>query len=301
MLAQEIESDVAALENERTLFDEANFGRRFQALDFLELDILDRIDGILARLDHPPELVDLKERAQRLTSHLEELNRSYFAMLRQEIRACAGAGIPPKGLLESHVGNIRRDAVPHDKAGYDVLDAFVAGLLLYNPFPVETNKPEPEMIAYQPTPARIIFELIETAQFTTSDVFYDLGSGLGQVPILVNLFSGAKAVGVEFEPAYFEYASACAADLNLPRVSFDNLDARKAAYSDGTAFFMYTPFVGGMLDAVLELLRSETRGRSIRLFTYGPCTPQVCRQVWLRQTSRNGLDPYALAGFTSAA
>jgi hypothetical protein len=37
---------------------------------------------------------------------------------------------------------------------------------------------------------------------TQADVFFDLGSGLGQVPILVNLLSGAAAKGMEFEPVY---------------------------------------------------------------------------------------------------
>ena len=66
------------------------------------------------------------------------------------------------------------------------------------------------MVFYQPTPGRIIFELVERAALQKHDTFYDLGSGLGQVVILVSLLSGARAKGIEFDPAYCEYARRCA-------------------------------------------------------------------------------------------
>jgi SAM-dependent methyltransferase len=155
------------------------------------------------------------------------------------------------------------------------------------------------MVYYQPTPARIILELVEKANLTGKDVFYDLGSGLGQVPILVNLLSEAQAKGIEFEPAYCDYARACAAELNLSRVEFINVDARKADYSDGTVFFMYTPFEGSLLQEVLEKLRGESRKRMIKLFTYGPCTPQVSQQSWLECVDQNGNHIYKLGVFRS--
>ena len=62
------------------------------------------------------------------------------------------------------------------------------------------------MIYYQKTPARIIFELIKRADFQPGDVFYDLGSGFGQVTMLVNLLTSVVSKGVEFEPAYCKYA-----------------------------------------------------------------------------------------------
>jgi SAM-dependent methyltransferase len=176
---------------------------------------------------------------------------------------------------------------------------FINGLLLIRVVSVETKAKEPEMVYYQQTPARIIFELVEKARLTGEDVFYDLGSGLGQVPILVNLLSGATAKGIEFEPAYCDYARGCAADLNLSRVEFINADARTADYSEGTIFFMYTPFEGRILQEVLEKLRGESRRRWIRLFTYGPCTPQVSRQSWLKCVDQNGDHIYKLGVFRS--
>jgi SAM-dependent methyltransferase len=155
------------------------------------------------------------------------------------------------------------------------------------------------MVSYQQTPARIIFELVEKAHLTGEDVFYDLGSGLGQVPTLVHLLTGATAKGIEFEPAYCNYARVCAVGLNLSGVEFINADARTADYSEGTVFFMYTPFEGSILQEVLEKLRGESGRRRIRLFTYGPCTPQVSRQRWLKWVDQNGAHLFKLGVFTS--
>jgi SAM-dependent methyltransferase len=222
-----------------------------------------------------------------------------FQRLRADIRTGRRSGTAFKGLIERYVGRDASGRRQQDEPGYDSLDLFINGLLLSRAVPNETKTREPEMVYYQQTPARIIFELVEKAQLTEEDVFYDLGSGLGQVPILVNLLSGAAAKGIEFEPAYGNYASLCAADLNLSRVTFIQADAQAADYSDGTIFFMYTPFEGSMLQEVLAKLRGEAQRRRIRLFTYGPCTLQVTRQSWLKRIDQNGDHLYKLGTFQS--
>lgn len=93
------------------------------------------------------------------------------------------------------------------------------------------------MVFYQKTPGRVIFELAEKCRFTEDDVFFDLGSGLRQVAILVHLLTGMAAKGIEFEPAFCNYARVFAAALNLTGVTFINIDARDADYSTGTVFF----------------------------------------------------------------
>ena len=173
-----------------------------------------------------------------------------------------------------------------DDIGYDALDTFVNGLLRIDVALEETKQREPDMVFLQPTPVRIVLELVEEANITKDDVFYDLGSGLGQVPILVRLLTGAKTRGIEFEAAYCSYAQQCARRLNLSHVEFMNLDARDADYSDGTVFFMYTPFTGKLLQEVLEKLKGESRKRAIRICTYGPCTPHVSNQSWLRRVGQ---------------
>ncbi|NTU83066.1 MAG: hypothetical protein HGA45_27470 [Chloroflexales bacterium] len=298
MVIYEIQSDIEAIEKDAALYDEANFSGRVEAIDYIEFNVIDRIEGLL-QLTHPPaELISLELYAKSVKRHLEAIDDALFQRLRADIRAggCTGAAL--RDLIDEYVGRGSGSSA-EDEIGYDSLDVFINGLLRIQAVPIETKAREPEMVYYQPTPARIIFELVEKARLTREDVFYDLGSGLGHVPIVVNLLSGAPAKGVEYEPVYCDIARVCAAELNLSHVEFINLDARTADYSEGTVFFMYTPFEGGVLQEVLEKLRGESRRRKIRLFTYGPCTPHVSRQRWLTHMGQHRDHIYKLGAFSS--
>jgi hypothetical protein len=299
MVVEEIQADFEAIERNAALHKEANFDSRTEALDYLEFHILDRIAGLLQAPNPPTGLLLLQQRAEAVKRQLEAIDAALFQRLRADIRMgrCRGASL--LALISTYVWRGASGDQAQPEIGYDNLDVFTNNLFPDLAFPSETQEREPEMVFYQKTPARIIFELVEKAQLTSADILYDLGSGLGYVPMLVNLLSGATTKGVEVEPAYCAYASACAAELNLPRVTFIQADARTANYFDGTVFFLYTPFEGHMLQEVLERLRAEAQSRSITLFTYGPCTLHIAQQDWLRCVDLAAIDLYKLAEFRS--
>jgi len=288
LTSQEIQSDIEAIEKNEALDEEANFVDRAEAIDFVEFHIIDRIDCILRNNSQVEDLTWLKRRAESLKNRLQGIDETLFQRLRASIRSGNYTRKDLRRQFDKYVGRAskERNQDAFWKQGYDALDMFVNGLLRIDIAPEETKEREPDMVFFQPTPARIILELVEQVNITQDDVFYDLGSGLGQVPILVSLLTGAKTKGVEFEPAYHDYAQQCARRLNLSHVEFINLDARDADYSDGTIFFMYTPFTGKLLQEVLEKL-GESRKRSITICTYGPCTLQVSNQGWLRRIDQN--------------
>jgi hypothetical protein len=82
-------------------------------------------------------------------------------------------------------------------------------------------------------------------------------------------------------------------------VTFISCDARQADYSEGTFFFMFTPFRGAILQEVLELLRREALRRRIKIITYGPCTAEVAGQSWLEWLNPGDNDLYKPAFFKS--
>jgi SAM-dependent methyltransferase len=290
MLLAELQSDLAAIEQNTALREEHNFAGRAAALDTLEAILTDGIPQIVPH--RSPALTALQTTAETLQHQFLRIDAGLFERLRSE----QIIGTAFKSLLSRYAGTGRKRT---EQAGYDVLDRFVNGLLLTDTIPAETIEREPEMVFYQQTPARVALAMVEQARFTEADVFYDLGAGLGLVPMLVSLLSPAWAKGVEVEPAFCAYAHARAAALRLERVTFIHADARNADYADGTVFFLYTPFEGQILQQVLHKLHHEARTRTITLFTYGPCTATVSQQSWLMQPDERATHGHRLARFQS--
>jgi hypothetical protein len=215
----EIQSEIEFIARSEALYEEVNFSDRVEAIDFIEFDIIERIEGLLLTEDQAQELTALKQQAEMVKNQLEEINKNLFQKLRANIRSGHCTGTELRHHLAEYAGCDSTER-GQDDIGYDSLDAFFCSLLLIEGTPVETKERQPEMVFYQPTPARIVLELVEKASLKKEDVFYDVGSGLGQVSMLVNLLSGVRAKGVEFEPAYCDYARRCAKELNLSRVEF---------------------------------------------------------------------------------
>lgn len=296
MIITEIRSDIQTIEGDTALFDELNFDDRANAIDFIEFHIVDRIDSLLLQSEATGELKSLKQQAENLKNQLEQVDSDLFARLREDIRIGACNGTAFRAIIDTYT---KADSDGNEQPGYNNLDVFINGLLTNAGIPEPVNDLEPEMVFYQKTPVRVIVELFQMAKLEPGDVFFDIGSGLGQVPLLINLISGATAKGVEFEPVYHNYAVNCGAKLNLPNAEFINADARDVDYSGGNIFFMYTPFHGQMLQDVLNLLKKESRRRIIRIYTYGPCSPHVATQNWLKYTNGQGDGIYKLYEFVS--
>ena len=288
-------NEIRAIEGDESLFEEANFPGRSEAIDFLDFHVIDRINGLLEQSGSQPDMELLRVRAERIKAELEKIDTRLFERVRCEIAACVRPGS-----FEPMIRGLLDNAAATDERGYDVLDTFVNGLFSDRPLPAETKALMPGMVSFHKTPVRIVFELIRLAEIGSDDVFFDIGSGLGQVVLLVNLLTGARAMGIEYEPAYCAYSVALASRLRLTDTEFINSDAREGDYSKGTVFFLYTPFEGGMLQDLLRLLQKESEVRVIRIFTYGPCSEKVAAENWLG--CRNGIpgDPYQLCLFVSS-
>jgi hypothetical protein len=294
---ESLEAQLAALD-QAALYELDNFQGRAEVIDTLALDIIDQIDELLAYPSQPRELRALRRAAEQLQRRLQAADERMFQDLRSAIRG-GSRGEPLRQTLERLAGIRGSDKPERPAVGYDRLDRLVSGILDSDTFPEPRLEPEREMVLNQRTPARIIFELVRRAHLGPQDCFYDLGSGTGHVATLVHLLSAAAARGVEFEPAFCEYARDRAGALGLTQVKFINADARRADYAAGNVFYMYTPFEGAMLLEVLDRLRQRARSGPIRLATYGACTAIVAQQGWLSPPSPAEPGSYRLAIFSS--
>ncbi|SDT60234.1 Histone methylation protein DOT1 [Mucilaginibacter mallensis] len=299
MVISAIQSHIRSIEKNEVLYEEKNFDKRIEAIDFIEFHIIDQLEDLLQKTTAPDELHLLKDRAEKIKTKLEEIDSKLFQKLRADIRSVGCAGNEFKAMINKYIDLDLSDSQHQQEAGYDNLDIFINGLFSLQAMPEQTKELELEMVYYQKTPARVVFEMAEQVSLMQEDIFFDLGSGLGQVAILVNLLTGVTVNGVEFEPAFCDYARDCATELNLPEVKFINTDARQADYSEGTIFFMFTPFRGEIMQEVLAALRKESLLRKIKIITYGPCTAEVGLQGWLSPVSMKDDNMYKLTVFTS--
>lgn len=239
------------------------------------IDALDRIEAVLLQA-HGVD-ASLQSRAERLCQRLDATNAKLFEAIRADLRGGHEAGRLLQWLsrLEPATKQIQGGN------GYDSLDELVSGVLRFEPPRAPEIALAPDMVFYQPTPARHVFDLVARTGLREGDVLVDLGSGLGHVPLLVAACTRADAVGVELEPAYVACARQAASELGLRNVRFVERDARRADLSTGTVFYLYTPFKGAILREVLDRLRGEASRRAIRVCTFGPCTAEVAGEPWL--------------------
>jgi hypothetical protein len=225
----------------------------------------------------------IHKRAQALQARLEAANAELYEHVRSDIvRGCQ-----PNALLQWLQNSTSRNESenPLPGLGFDDRDELMSGVLQLRE-PSEPNlQRSPEMVFYQPTPVRHILHLVTAAEVAEDDVFVDLGSGLGHVPLLVSMVTGARSLGIEVEAAYVASARECAQRLHLSRVRFIPQDARVADLSSGTVFYLYSPFNGSILTDVLSALRMESTRRSIKICSLGPCTRAVANERWLKASA----------------
>ncbi len=284
---------LSTLEGDGALQDVDNLRSRISALNFLA-EITDYAGW------RPPSegWATLLPQAQALTQRLTTLNEQLFGALRQHISAGRHSRTDLRQRFDLYTDyTAAQKGSVH--AGPDQLDVLLDGVLgIIPPIGPRPAMP-PEMSPYEPTPARAVLDLVDQVAWDAQDVFYDLGSGLGRVVILVHLLTGLSAKGVEIDSALCEQARQAAQRLNLSRIEFIQHDVREADYSQGTVFFLFTPFKASLLRAVLDMLRQQGQRRRITLCTYGPCTFEVAREPWLHSQTDAGLHNYRIAPFQS--
>ncbi len=292
-MTEDIQGTLNAIEQNDALLDQTRFAERVDALETIEFQILDRIENVMYVHGHQADLAVLYRRAAQRWDRLTEINKRLFQDLRDELMAC----IDPAAVLRQQISTYAGIGARRDPVGYDDLDVFINGVFGIDTEPEETRPLRPGMIGYQATPARFILDLVDRVPLGPDDVFYDLGSGLGRVALLVGLLTSAHVKGIEYDPGHCAYAQQCAEHLPVPRVHFLNADAREAEVADGTVFFMYTPFRGALLQDVLNRLKLEAHRRPLTLATYGPCTLDVARLDWLVRSGSGEPNDRSLALF----
>ncbi len=129
--------------------------------------------------------------------------------------------------------------------------------------------PGADRMPYMPSAIAPVVRAVLDVPITRDDVFVDLGAGLGKAAMAVHLLTGARARGVELQPALVAAANARARELALDGVEFVQADALEADLDDATVVFLYLPFTGDVLAGVLRRLEAVARRRQLVICTLG--------------------------------
>ena len=276
MVGDSLERLMSQWERDDSLLEANQLCRRIEVLDHLDA----YFPSADLRSTHSDQINSkLNRRARAIYTRLEVANTELYQSIRLEIQWGIRPAVFVQLLQQSNSDS------PARANSYDYLDELISGVLQFDEPSAEPVHTGPEIVFYQPTPARHIFALIAAGAISESDVLVDLGSGLGHVPLLVSICTRARSIGVELEPAYVASARRCAQRLNLSRVTFHEDDARNADLSGGTVFYLYTPFSGSILRAVMNSLRDQAAVRPIKICTFGPCTSVIGQEPWLEAMS----------------
>jgi Histone methylation protein DOT1 len=276
----DLQDFLCRLEDDPCLFQAERLQERLIALDTLDAEFGDfNSEASATRTDSR-----IRGRAKALRIRLEAANAELYEFVRSEIVR----GGKPDSLHQwlRNPTSQHESGSPSPGLGFDWRDELVSGVLQFRE-PGELDRYGlPEMFPFQPTPARHVLDLIDASLLSEDDVFVDLGSGLGHVPLLLSMLTGVQSVGVEVQAAYVDSAQECARSLRLSRARFVAADARAADFSSGTVFYLYSPFKGSILTDVLSMLHRENMRRSIKICSLGPCTSKVANETWLKTSSR---------------
>lgn len=135
--------------------------------------------------------------------------------------------------------------------------------------PRSTSIARPDMHGYVPVPLLLLMRALEENPLGPDDVLCDIGSGLSRVPIFTRLWTGRPAIGIDIQTHLLEIARAALKKQNVGDVDLVCGDARNVPLPAANIFFMYQPFGGPIMDAVLGRLKELSTFRPITLWWIG--------------------------------
>ena len=121
-------------------------------------------------------------------------------------------------------------------------------------------------VPYLPCSVDALIEVIDSAEIGPTDVFVDLGSGIGRAMALVHLLTGAGVIGIEIQSGLVHTARSVASVVSS-RIAHLHGDAVELTrrMMNGSVFFLYCPFSGERLAQVLIDLEMIAQTRPIRV------------------------------------
>lgn len=292
MILQSIIREFEQYEQSHKLFEETNFNIRHRALETI------RIIRNSLRFSPNNTEASLTQRLENLENSIQSSNRTIYLKYHGLLQDRKLKSNEIRDILNQFT-SYKVNSLFTNHYDSDNLDYLVDGILNYNLDDIRLPKRSSEYHHLEATPAKVVLDLMDQMKITKNDVFYDFGSGLGHVVILVHMLAGAKCIGIEIESSYCELANQNISSLNLNGVTIQNADVLEVDYDKGNIFFFYSPFSGKLLNDVMNKLQLLAIHKQIFVCTFGPITMDIAKVNWLTPRHEQMIAPFRLAIFNS--
>jgi SAM-dependent methyltransferase len=136
---------------------------------------------------------------------------------------------------------------------------------------------------YLPTTYRELFDMLRHVSVNASDVFLDLGSGLGRAVFAAKFLGAKRAIGVEIDPGLCNASIANLEKFALGQegIEFHCGGAEGFAPRDCTVIFVYNAFGPNTLGRVLDNLHTDIKRnpRQVRLVYFNPSYDDIVEKA----------------------
>ncbi len=93
-------------------------------------------------------------------------------------------------------------------------------------------------LTYGETPYSTAISIFNTVQVKDNDVFFDLGSGTGNVTLFANIYFHIESTGIDLVSYFIEKSNLIAKEMKLEHIRFIEGDFLEEDLSEGTIFYM---------------------------------------------------------------
>ncbi|MEQ8224612.1 MAG: class I SAM-dependent methyltransferase [Candidatus Eremiobacterota bacterium] len=156
-----------------------------------------------------------------------------------------------------------------------ILDMFLYFIYLFSsPFRLRKSEGHDlpvdfEELTYGETYYFTARDILKKVNFTSDDLFIDVGSGRGKMVFFVSMYFHAKATGIDILPTFINRSNYLADRLKLKDTHFILSDGRNFDFSSGTVIYLAgTCFSDSSVSLLLKSLRSAPEGAKIITLSY---------------------------------
>lgn len=178
-------------------------------------------------------------------------------------------------------------------------DIFLQLILGHQDMPPRSGRIPETASGLEPLQAHRFIAAMDAIGPTSSDIFFDYGSGIGSQVILTRLLYGIPSGGVELIREFHDFAHKTAKDLKIDNVSLNLGDAASFEPPEASIFLLYNSFSGSTLNQVIQRLARLGQTKDLHVISASSSNFILRNVPWFKEIQLHNGDELDVALFRS--